>query len=198
MSSCLLWPHGGWGGWGRRQGQTCPRRGGQTGPRGATGHEKHAVGSKERKRQAAAWQVRRGCGFRPRRQRGPQAGPARPGSCLRERAPRPVETSRPKGFSGEGSPRLWLLQPPLGIYNTKRQKEKECLEGGRRPGAGIWSAPPGRGTALERGVLPRGTSEIRNFHGLWSPQGPAFPSGGREVHAADPRPSTPDPSFWVR
>lgn len=196
MSSCLLWPHVGWGGWGRRQGQTCPRRGGQTGPRGETGQEKHAVGSQERKRQAAAWQVGRGCGFRSRGQRGPWAGPARE---LSTRAgAQACGDKRTEGFlRGRLTEALAPATASRDLQHKKTERER-VFRGRPGAGTGIWSAPPRRGTALERGVLPWGTSEIRNFHGLWSPQGPAFPSGGREVHAADPRPSTPDPSFWVR
>lgn len=78
--------------------------------------------------------------------------PAQPGSRLCALAPGPAETSRPKGFSWEGSPRLQLLQPPLGTYNTKRQEEKvfrgrPAVRGGQ---SAPWTAPPGRGTALEQ------------------------------------------------
>lgn len=85
---------------------------------------------------------------------GPHSSPG-PG---RSRAPRPVETGRPEGFSWEGSPRLWLPESPLAIYNTKDRERKRQLEWrAGRSGAGtllfMQTAPPwggrGEGAFLE-------------------------------------------------
>lgn len=66
---------------------------------------------KETKEESEQLQVGMDVNFRLRGP-GPHSSPG-PGCS---RALRPVETSRPKGFSWEGSPRLWLPEPPLAIF----------------------------------------------------------------------------------
>ena len=95
---------------------------------------------KETKEESEQLQVGMDVNFRLRGP-GPHSSPG-PGCS---RALRPVETSRPKGFSWEGSPRLWLPEPPLAIYNTKDRERKRQLEWrAGRSGAGT---PPLRQTA---------------------------------------------------
>lgn len=129
---------------GTKTGTDLPARGSQAGPGEEPGYEEHAVKRKERKRQAAA----RGDGCRFRlRFRGPHTSRA----PRRWWAPRPVETSRPKGFSWEGSPEA--LAPGTifrNLQHKRQRKEKAVRVAGSRSGAGALQLSANC-TALGRG-----------------------------------------------